>query len=302
MSRPVPRLPWPPGSCRFPAVPTTFTTPPRPLMARSTMASSAAISQRRPTRFASARPTTPSGEAMATSRRAGTGSSAPLMCTHSGSASIAVCSTSCAVDSDSITPPGGAADSIRCAKPDRLAGRGVAQRPRTDVACDHPTRIQTHPQLQRDSVAARYLGRQLFRIVLDGERRKACPKSVILQRNWGAEQRHHPVAVVFDGPAVALDHCQLTGSTKSVMISRNRSRSMRAAMSIDRTTSANSTVTCLYFAVSGEPRSAHRTRRRTWRRPAGPCRTTRKQRPPPSRAPPIFGPNPNCPEDRALTS
>ena len=39
------------------------------------------------------------------------------MCTHSGSASTAVCSTSRAVDSDSITPPGGATDSIRCAIP-----------------------------------------------------------------------------------------------------------------------------------------------------------------------------------------
>ena len=34
------------------------------------------------------------------------------------------------------------------------------------------------------------------------------------------------------------------------MISRNRSTSSAAAMSIERTTSANSTVTCLYFAVS----------------------------------------------------
>src|SRR5215813_14327194 len=36
------------------------------------------------------------------------------------------------------------------------------------------------------------------------------------------------------------------------MMSRNRSASTAAAMSIDRTTSANSTVTCLYFAVSTE--------------------------------------------------
>src|SRR5215468_7057117 len=34
------------------------------------------------------------------------------------------------------------------------------------------------------------------------------------------------------------------------MISRNRSISTAPAMSVDRTTSANSTVTCLYFAVS----------------------------------------------------
>ena len=101
----------------MPGGPTTFTTPPRPPIARSTMASRAAISQRRPTRLASARPTRPSRGSIATSRRARTGSSAPLMRTHSGSASITVCSTSRAVDSDSITPPGGATDSIRCANP-----------------------------------------------------------------------------------------------------------------------------------------------------------------------------------------
>ena len=39
------------------------------------------------------------------------------MRTHSGSPSITACSTSRAVDSDSITPPGGATDSIRCANP-----------------------------------------------------------------------------------------------------------------------------------------------------------------------------------------
>ena len=46
-----------------------------------------------------------------------TGSSDPLIRTHSGSASTAMCSTSDAVESDSITPPGGATDSIRCAIP-----------------------------------------------------------------------------------------------------------------------------------------------------------------------------------------
>jgi hypothetical protein len=40
--------------------------------------------------------------------------------------------------------------------------------------------------------------------------------------------------------------------TSSVMISRNRSISRAAAISIERTTSANSTVTCLYSAASTE--------------------------------------------------
>ena len=100
----------------MPGDPTTFITAPRPAIARSMMASRAAISQRRPIRLprcARPRHSTP----IATSRRARTGSPAPLMRTHSGSASVAVCSTSRAVDSDSITPPGGATDSIRWANP-----------------------------------------------------------------------------------------------------------------------------------------------------------------------------------------
>ena len=122
------------------------------------------------------------------------------MRTNSGSASVTVCSTSRAVDSDSNTPPGGATDSIRCANPTVLAGRGVTQRPRTDLAGDHPTRIQAHPQPQSHAVAALHLGRQPIGFVLDGQRRKAGPKSMILQRDWGAEERHHPVAGVLHGP------------------------------------------------------------------------------------------------------
>ncbi len=91
-------------------------------------------------------------------------------------------------------------------KPYRLAGRGVAQQPRTDLTGDHPTRIQAHPHPQRHAIAALHLGRQPVRLLLDGQRGKAAPKSMILQRNWGAEQRHHPVAGVLHGPAVALHH------------------------------------------------------------------------------------------------
>jgi hypothetical protein len=100
----------------MPGSPTTFTTPPRPLLVRSTMASRVAISECRPTRLASWRCLT-WPEVMSSNRRAGTGASAPLMRTHSGSANTAACSTSRAVDSDSITPPGTATDSIRCASP-----------------------------------------------------------------------------------------------------------------------------------------------------------------------------------------
>ena len=74
------------------------------------------ISQPRPTsadsaRRRSRRSLTPS------SRRARTGVSAPLIATSSGSPSTARLATSAAVDSLSITPPGGATDSIRWAIP-----------------------------------------------------------------------------------------------------------------------------------------------------------------------------------------
>ena len=80
------------------------------------------------------------------------------------------------------------------------------------------------------------------------------------------------------------------------MISRNRSISTAAAMSIERTTSANNTVTCLYFAVSpetavGAPHSSQNlafTRRPA---PHDPHAT-----PAVIRAPPIWGPDyPDCP-------
>ena len=54
---------------------------------------------------------------MPSSRRAGTGSSAPLMCTNSGSARAAVPQPVARWTALSITPPGGATDSIRCAIP-----------------------------------------------------------------------------------------------------------------------------------------------------------------------------------------
>ena len=81
-------------------------------------------------------------------------------------------------------------------EPDRLADRGVTQRPRTELTGDHPTRIQAHPQLQRHAVAALHLGGQPVRLFLDGQRSETCAKSVILQRHRGAEERHHPVAGV----------------------------------------------------------------------------------------------------------
>ena len=101
----------------MPGDPTTPTTAPWPSVARSSKPSTAAISQRRPTRVDSARPPVGCPSPMPNSRRAGTGSSAPLIRTNSNSPRLAAPSTSRAVDALSITPPGGATDSIRWAIP-----------------------------------------------------------------------------------------------------------------------------------------------------------------------------------------
>ena len=150
-------------------------------------------------------------------------------------------------------------------EPDRLADRGVAQRPRTDLTGDHPTRIQSHPQLQSHAIAAGHLGREPVRHLLDGQRSQTCSKSMILQRNWGAEQRHHSVTRVFHGPAaVALHHLRRPLHQLGHDLTQPL-RIQAAAMSIERTTSANSTVTCLYSAASSRPSALTRTRRRIGR-------------------------------------
>jgi hypothetical protein len=51
-----------------------------------------------------------------------------------------------------------------------------------------------------------HLDRQPVGILLDGRRGHTRAKSLILQRDWGAEQRHHPVAGVLHGSAVAAGH------------------------------------------------------------------------------------------------
>ncbi len=69
---------------------------------------------------------------------------------------------------------------------------------------------------------------------------------------------------------------------RSAMISRNRSAPTTAAMSIERTTSANSTVTCLYSARVGQSQPPHRTHYRTSSSPPAQYRTTGTPRLPPS--------------------
>ncbi len=121
-----PRRPHPLPARRFrgrsrllpiPGGPTTPTTHPLPLTARSRSPRECAhlplaADETRSPLDSAARPV-----AIASRRRAGTGSSAPLMCTSSASPKMAAFSTRRAVDSLTITPPGGATDSIRCAMP-----------------------------------------------------------------------------------------------------------------------------------------------------------------------------------------
>jgi hypothetical protein len=90
--------------------------------------------------------------------------------------------------------------------PDVRTRRAVAQRPRTDFTGDHPARIESDPQLQCHTIAALHVGRQSVGLLLNLQCGQTGSKSVVLQCNWGAEQRHHAVAVVFHGPAVALHH------------------------------------------------------------------------------------------------
>ena len=177
----------------MPGGPTTFTTPPRPPIARSTMASTAAISQRRPTRRDSV---PPAGHGAARSPAAGAlrrGRRLPLIDTTPVSARTAVCSTKSAVDSLSITPPGGATDSIRCANPTCSPIAAYPDTPRTDFTGNNPARIQTHPQPQIHAVTAPHLSRQPVRLLLDGQRRQARPDRMILQRHRRPEQRHQAI-------------------------------------------------------------------------------------------------------------
>ena len=132
--------------------------------------------------------------------------------------------------------------------PHLLTDGGVTERPRTDLTGDHLTRVQAHPQLQLDTVAVLDLGGKPLRLLLNAQRRQAGANSVVLQRNRRAEHRHDAVAGELVHRAAVPLHHRRARLTNSAMISRSRSAPTAAAMSIECTTSANSTVTCLYSA------------------------------------------------------
>src|ERR1700749_2109493 len=95
------------------------------------------------------------------------------MWTSSASPSTTVPSTSRAVDSLSITPFGGATDSIRWAIP-ILSPGGVAPRtPGADLAGNHLTGVDADPQTQVDRVTSLDFVRQQCDLSLDAQRRQA---------------------------------------------------------------------------------------------------------------------------------
>ena len=111
------------------------------------------------------------------------------------------------MDALSITPPGGATDSIRWAMPTCFADGGVTARPGTDVTGDHLAGVQAHPQPQVHTVAILDLDRKPLRLLLNAQGRQAGANSVVFQRDWRAEHRHDAVAgELTDRAAVALHH------------------------------------------------------------------------------------------------
>ena len=170
------------------------------------MASRAAISQRRPTRLASARPTMAIPRAdrhqpARGNRFVGALDAHPLRFgQHHG-----------VLDQ----PRGGLRQHHPARRghrfhplrqPDLLTDRGVPQRPRTDLTGDHLTGVKSHPHLEVHTVALLDLDGKPLRLLLNAHGRQAGTNGVILQRHRGAEHRHHPVAGELHAPAVAAHH------------------------------------------------------------------------------------------------
>jgi hypothetical protein len=75
-----------------------------------------------------------------------------------------------------------------------FADRGVTHWRCTDFTGDHASRIESHTQLQRNTVTALNLGGQALSLPLDIQRRQTSANCMILQRNRRTKQRHDPVA------------------------------------------------------------------------------------------------------------
>ena len=131
---------------------------------------------------------------------------------------------------------------------DLLTNGRVSERARTDFTGDHLTGIESHPQLADTRRHALGRPRQVAWPPPGRPRRETGTKRMVLQRHWCTEQRHDSVtSELVHSAAITLHHrCGAIG--QSAMISRSRSGPTAAAMSIEWTTSANRTVTCLYSA------------------------------------------------------
>ena len=151
---PMPGDPTTPTTALWPSI-ARSSSPPRPT---SPSADPPDSTQHAPRRDARAHPQQPAGG----HRFVGT-----LDRTSSDSPRVAAPSTSRAVDALSITPPGGATDSIRCAIPTARQPR-CTQSARTDLTGDHPTGVQAHPQPQIHTVAPADLDAKPFRRLLNG--------------------------------------------------------------------------------------------------------------------------------------
>ena len=144
---------------------------------------------------------------MPNSRRADTGSSAPLMLDH-----LRLTESRCAINQSrrgcAEHHPTRRGDRLHPLRhPDLLTNGGVTERPRTDLTGDHLAGVQADPQLQLDTVAVLDLDGKPLRLLLDAQRRQAGTDSVVLQRHRRAEHRHDAVAgETADRAAVPLNH------------------------------------------------------------------------------------------------
>lgn len=144
-------------------------------------------------------------------------------------------------------------------EPHGLTCRGVSCCSRTNFARNHPNRVQADAQLQRHAVAALNLCGKLADFFLDRQGGKTHTKDVVFQRNRRAEDDPQAVAAY---STVSPPYRRATSAERSisaVMTSHRRSMSNADARPIERTTSAKSTVTCLYSAdaVTGSSRVPH---------------------------------------------
>ena len=138
---------------------------------------------------------------------------------------------------------------IPSAAPSRRARRWRCNpKGRNRVAGDDLTRVQPDSQPQVDAVTRLGSAASSAASSWMSKRRQTRAKSVVLQSDWRPEQSHDAVAgELVDGAAVPLHH--RGGPVEHVGHDVAQTFGVEAAArSIERTTSANSTVTCLYSA------------------------------------------------------